>query len=139
MTGSLAWPPVVLFLVVFFWTPPHFWSLAIRYRDDYAAAAVPMLPVVASSYEVGRQIVIYTWLTVATSLLLWPVADTGWLYPVAAAVLGALFVVEAHALWRRARTTEDPVALKAMRLFHGSNAYLALLFLAVAIDPLITR
>jgi protoheme IX farnesyltransferase len=139
VTGELAWAPVVLFLVVFFWTPPHFWSLAIRYRDDYAAASVPMLPVVASSYEVGRQIVVYAWLTVLTSLLLWPVADTGWVYPAAAIVLGALFVGEAHALWRRARSTEDPVALKAMRLFHGSNAYLALLFLAVAIDPLITR
>ena len=79
VTGSLAWPPVVLFLVVFFWTPPHFWSLAIRYRDDYAAASVPMLPVVASSYTVGRQIVVYSWLTVATSLALWPVASTGWL------------------------------------------------------------
>ena len=139
VTGSLAWTPVVLFMVVFFWTPPHFWSLAIRYRDDYAAASVPMLPVVASSYEVGRQIVLYAWLTLATSLLLWPVADTGWLYPIAAGVLGVGFVVEAHALWRRSRSTEDPVALKAMRLFHGSNAYLALLFLAVAIDPLLTR
>ncbi len=139
VTGSLAWPPVILFLIVFFWTPPHFWSLAIRYRDDYAAADVPMLPVVASSYEVGRQIVIYTWLTVAISLTLWPIASTGWLYPVAAVVLGVGFVVEAHALWHRARTTEDPVALKAMRLFHGSNAYLALLFLAIAIDPLVTR
>ncbi len=139
VTGSLAWAPVVLFMVVFFWTPPHFWSLAIRYRADYAAASVPMLPVVASSYEVGRQIVIYAWLTVATSLALWPVADTGWVYPVAAGVLGVAFVAEAHALWRRSRTTEDPVTLKAMRLFHGSNAYLALLFLAVAIDPLLTR
>jgi protoheme IX farnesyltransferase len=139
VTGSLAWPPVVLFLVVFFWTPPHFWSLAIRYRDDYAAASVPMLPVVASSYTVGRQIVVYSWLTVATSLALWPVASTGWLYPLVAAVLGGGLLVEAHALWRRSRTCDDPVGLKAMRLFHASNAYLALLFLAVAIDPLLTR
>ena len=134
VTGSLAWPPVVLFLVVFFWTPPHFWSLAIRYRDDYAVAAVPMLPVVASSYEVGRQIVVYTWLTVATSLVLWPVASTGWLYPAVAALAGAAILAEAHGLWRRSRWSEDPVALGAMRLFHGSNAYLALLFLAVALD-----
>jgi heme o synthase len=139
VTGSLAWPPVVLFLVVFFWTPPHFWSLAIRYRDDYAAAAVPMLPVVAPAAVVGRQIVVYSWLTVATSLLLWPVADTGWVYPGAAVVLGCLFLVEAHRLDRRAQHTEDPVAMKAMRLFHWSNAYLALLFLAVALDPLLTR
>ncbi len=139
VTGSLAWPPVVLFLVVFFWTPPHFWSLAIRYRDDYAAASVPMLPVVASSYIVGRQIVVYSWLTVATSLALWPVASTGWLYPLVAAALGGGLLVEAHALWRRSRTCDDPVGLKAMRLFHASNAYLALLFLAVAIDPLLMR
>jgi protoheme IX farnesyltransferase len=139
VTGSLAWPPVVLFLVVFFWTPPHFWSLAIRYRDDYAAASVPMLPVVASSYTVGRQIVVYSWLTVATSLALWPVASTGWLYPLVAALLGGALLVEAHALWRRSRTSDDPVRLKAMRLFHASNAYLALLFLAVAIDPLLMR
>ena len=139
VTGSLAWPPVVLFLVVFFWTPPHFWSLAIRYRDDYAAASVPMLPVVASSYTVGRQIVVYSWLTVATSLALWPVASTGWLYPLVAAVLGGALLVEAHALWHRSCTSDDPVRLKAMRLFHASNAYLALLFLAVAIDPLLMR
>jgi protoheme IX farnesyltransferase len=139
VTGSLAWPPVVLFLVVFFWTPPHFWSLAIRYRDDYAAASVPMLPVVASSATVGRQIVVYSWLTVATSLVLWPVASTGWFYPAVAAALGAGLLAGAHGLWRRAQVTDDPVGLRPMRLFHGSNAYLALLFLAVAIDPLVTR
>ena len=77
VTGSLAWPPVVLFLVVFFWTPPHFWSLAIRYRDDYAAADVPMLPVRAGARAVARQIVAYAYLMVATSLVLWPVAGTG--------------------------------------------------------------
>ncbi len=139
VTGSLAWPPVVLFLVVFFWTPPHFWSLAIRYRSDYAAASVPMLPVVATSFEVGRQIVAYSWATVATSLLLWPVASTGWFYPVVAAALGGVLIVESYALLHRARTTEDAVELKPMRLFHFSNAYLALLFLAVAIDPLLMR
>jgi protoheme IX farnesyltransferase len=139
VTDSLAWPPVVLFLVVFWWTPPHFWSLAIRYRDDYAAASVPMLPVVAPARVVGRQIVVYAWLTVATSLVLWPIASTGWLYPVAATALGAGFLVESHRLNRRAQHTEDPVALKAMRLFHFSNAYLALLFLCVALDPLLIR
>ncbi|MDX6309853.1 MAG: heme o synthase [Nocardioidaceae bacterium] len=139
VTGSLAWPPVVLFLVVFFWTPPHFWSLAIRYRDDYAAADVPMLPVVAPARVVGRQIVIYSWLTVVTSLLLWPVASTGWLYPVVAALLGCAFLMEAYGLWRRSRGSDDAVALRPMRLFHWSNAYLALLFLAVALDPLLAR
>ena len=139
VTGSLGWAPVVLFLVVFFWTPPHFWSLAIRYRDDYAAAGVPMLPVVAPAVEVGRSIVRYSWATVATSLVLWPVADTGWLYPAAAALLGGALLVEAHSLARRASASDDPVMLRPMRLFHWSNAYLALLFLAVALDPLLTR
>lgn len=137
VTGSLAWPPVVLFLVVFFWTPPHFWSLAIRYRDDYAAARVPMLPVVAPLPTVARQIVGYAWLTVGITLLLWPVASTGWLYPVVAAALGAVFLIEAHRLWSRARHSPSPVAARPMRLFHLSNAYLALLFLAVAISPLV--
>ena len=81
VTDELAWPPVVLFLVVFFWTPPHFWSLAMRYREDYAAAGVPMLPSVTTSRDVARQIVAYSWLMVATSLALWPVAGTGWFYP----------------------------------------------------------
>jgi protoheme IX farnesyltransferase len=139
VTGSLAWPPVVAFLIVFFWTPPHFWSLAVRYRDDYAAASVPMLPSVAPAAVVGRQITAYAWATVAVSLLLWPVASTGWVYPAAAAGLGIAFIGEAHALWRRASSTEDPVALKPMRMFHLSNAYLALLFLAMALDPLLTR
>ena len=88
VTGSLSWVPVVLFMVVFFWTPPHTWALALRYREDYANVDVPMLPVVEPAAEVGRQIVIYSWVMVATSLLLWPVADTGLFYPVAAAVLG---------------------------------------------------
>ncbi|MFT4008585.1 MAG: heme o synthase [Nocardioidaceae bacterium] len=139
VTGSLAWAPVVLFLVVFFWTPPHFWALAIRYRDDYAAADVPMLPVVAPPLTVAKQIVAYTVATVATSLLLWPVASTGWFYPVVAAVLGAAFLGEAVALLRRARSCDNVVELRAMRLFHGSNMYLSLLFLAVALDPLFTR
>jgi heme o synthase len=137
VTGELAWAPVVLFAVVFFWTPPHFWALAIRYRDDYAAADVPMLPVVAPALTVARQIVAYAWATVATSLLLWPVAGTGLFYPVAAAVLGLAFLVEAYGLLTRARRGADGSALRAMRLFHGSNLYLALLFLSVAVDPLL--
>jgi heme o synthase len=137
VTGELAWAPVVLFAVVFFWTPPHFWSLAIRYRDDYAAAEVPMLPAVASLRSVALRIVGYAYVMVATSLLLWPVADMGWLYVAAAAVLGVAFIVEAHLLLRRARSSDDPVRLAPMRLFHGSNAYLALLFAAVALDTLV--
>ena len=137
VTDSLAWPPVILFLVVFFWTPPHTWALALRYREDYAEVDVPMLPVVAPAAEVGRQIVIYSWVMVATSLLLIPVAHTGWLYAAAAVVLGAAFLVEAHRLWHRARGTEELSAINPMRLFHWSNLYLTLLFVAVALDPLL--
>ena len=139
VTNSLAWAPVVLFLVVFFWTPPHFWALALRYREDYAAADVPMLPSVAPATEVGRQIIIYSWVTVATSLVLWPVASTGWLYPVTAVALGAVFLTEAHLLHRRTRQTDNVVEMRPMRLFHWSNMYLSLLFLSVALDPLLTR
>jgi protoheme IX farnesyltransferase len=139
VTGSLAWAPVVLFLVVFFWTPPHFWALALRYRDDYAAADVPMLPSVAPAREVGRQVVRYAWVTVAVSMLLWPVADTGWLYPSAALVLGAVFLTEAHLLQRRTTSAASVVEMRPMRLFHWSNMYLSLLFLAVALDPLLSR
>lgn len=139
VTGSLAWTPVVLFLVVFFWTPPHTWALALRYREDYANVDVPMLPVVKPAREVGRQIVVYSWVMVATSLTLWPVAETSLLYPVAATVLGAVFLVEAHRMWGRTKGTEDLSVIQPMRLFHHSNLYLSLLFVAVALDPLLKR
>jgi len=139
VTGELAWAPVVLFLVVFFWTPPHFWALALRYRDDYAAADVPMLPSVAPATVVGRQIVGYAWTTVLVSLVLWPVASTGWLYPVLAVLLGAVFLTEAHRLQRRTTRTADVVQMRPMRLFHWSNMYLSLLFLSVALSPLLSR
>jgi protoheme IX farnesyltransferase len=139
VTGSLAWEPVVLFLVVFFWTPPHTWALALRYRDDYAGVDVPMLPVVASAAEVGRQIVLYSVVMVAVSMLLWPVASTGWLYPLAAAVLGAMFITQAVLMWRRSIGTEELSRIRPMELFHSSNLYLSLLFVAVALDPLVTR
>src|SRR6476659_3292672 len=139
VTGELAWPPVVLFLVVFLWTPPHTWALAMRYREDYANVDVPMLPVVAPAQEVGRQIVLYSWAMVGMSLLLWPVAHTGWVYPVAATVLGGVFLVQAHRMWARTRGTEDLSVIAPMQLFHSSNLYLSLLFVAVALDPLLTR
>jgi protoheme IX farnesyltransferase len=139
VTGALSWVPIVLFAVVFFWTPPHTWALALRYREDYANVDVPMLPVVAPAREVGRQVVLYSWVMVAVSLALWPVAGTGIFYPVAAGVLGAFFLLEAHRLWGRARDTEDLTAIQPMRLFHASNLYLSLLFVAVALDPLLTR
>jgi len=137
VTNELAWAPIVLFAVVFFWTPPHTWALALRYREDYKQVDVPMLPVVRSARAVARQIVAYSWVMVATSLLLWPVADTGPLYPIAAAVLGGVFLVQAHQLERRARGTDDLAVIRPMHLFHSSNLYLSLLFVAVAIDPLL--
>jgi protoheme IX farnesyltransferase len=139
VTGELAWTPVVLFAVVFFWTPPHTWALALRYREDYANVDVPMLPVVVPAREVGRQVVVYSWVMVAVSLLLWPVAETGFVYPLAATVLGVGFLVEAHRMWARTRGTEDLSVIAPMRLFHSSNLYLSLLFVAVALDPLLTR
>ncbi|MGD9958742.1 heme o synthase [Nocardioides sp.] len=139
VTDALSWVPVILFAVVFFWTPPHTWALALRYREDYANVSVPMLPVVAPAREVGRQIVLYSWVMVATSLLLWPVASTGWFYPVAAGLLGAFFLLEAHRMHARAKGTEELSVINPMRLFHSSNLYLSLLFVAVALDPLLTR
>jgi protoheme IX farnesyltransferase len=134
ITDRLSWAPLVLFGVVFLWTPPHTWALAMRYREDYAAANVPMLPVVATERHTVRQIVLYTWATVACSLALWPVAHTGPLYPAAAALFGAAFLVEAHRLLARVRAGHTGVALKPMQLFHLSNTYLALLFVAAAVD-----
>ena len=137
VTGSVSWPAVVLFLVIFFWTPPHFWALAIRYRDDYARADVPMLPVVATPAVVASRIVAYSWAMVATSLLL-ALDGSGLLYTGSAIVLGAVFLREAHLLQRRVRDGDGSMASVApMRLFHWSISYLALLFLAVAVDQLV--
>lgn len=137
ITGSLAWEPFILFLVVFFWTPPHTWALALKYREDYANVDVPMLPVVAPAYVVAKRIVAYSWVMVGVSLLLWPVAGTGWFYPAVAVVLGAVFLREAHGLLKRARTSDHLADLSPMRLFHNSNLYLSLLFVTVAIEPLL--
>ncbi|GGF33606.1 protoheme IX farnesyltransferase [Marmoricola endophyticus] len=136
VTGSLSWAPVVLFGVVFLWTPPHTWALAMRYREDYARVDVPMLPVVRPARVVARQIVLYSYAMVLVSLLLWPVAGTGLLYPVAAVVLGAAFLVEAHLMLARSRHSDELTVVRPMRLFHWSNMYLSLLFVAVALDPL---
>lgn len=137
VTGSLAWTPLVLFGVVFFWTPPHTWALAMRYREDYASVDVPMLPVVATAVQTARQILFYSIVMVITSIALWPVGGTGWVYPLAAVALGVVFLREAFALLARANTGADGPALRPMRLFHFSNIYLALLFIAAAIDPLL--
>ena len=129
ITGSLALPAWVLFLVVFYWTPPHFWALAIRYRDDYEKAGVPMLPVVAGVEATTRKMLLYTGLMVAISLLLVPVAGMRWIYLGAAIALGAWFLWDT---WRVYRRPED-----AMRLFTTSTVYLAALFGAVMLDVLV--
>ncbi len=137
VTGSLAWPPVVFFAVLFCWQLPHFWALAMRFRADYARADVPMLPVVASALSVGRQSVAWTWLTVAVSLLLWPVAadhGIGPIYTVAAVGLGGWFAVEAHRLLGRIRRDVEP---RPMQLFHVSISYMALLSVAIVVDVLV--
>ena len=135
VTGSLSWAPVVLFLIVFFWTPPHYWPLSLRYRDDYAAAGIPMLPVTDTPHEVAKQIIIYSWVMVAITLALIPVASMSWLYSVIAIASGALFVYEAYAL--RSRVRKDLDELNPMRLFHWSITYLSLIFLAIGIDPFV--
>jgi heme o synthase len=134
VTGSLAWTPVVLFAVVFFWTPPHFWALALRFRTDYAAAGVPMLPVVASDRIVARQIQVYSWVMVAASLALWPVARLNLGYGVCALALGGVFLLEAHRLGSRVRAGSDPLP---MRLFHWSITYLSLLSMVIVLDVLV--
>ncbi len=137
VTGSLSWAPVVLFAVVFFWTPPHYWPLSMKFKDDYAAAHVPMLPVVERFVVVARQVVAYSWAMVAASLVLVPVAGMGWLYVAGAVVSGGLFVGEAHRLRRAAQAGAGPAVLRPMRLFHFSITYLTILFVAVALDPLL--
>lgn len=137
VTGSIAWPPIVLFLIVFFWTPPHTWALGLRYREDYASVDVPMLPVVREAPHVARQILAYSVLTVATSLALWPAAGTGWLYPAVALLAGALLIAESIGLLRRADVGLRDAQLRPMRLFHYSNTYLSVVFIAAAIDPLL--
>ena len=129
VTGTVGWPALVLFAIIFFWTPPHFWALAMRYRDDYAAAGIPMLPVVASPRRVSRQIVAYSWAMVACSALLIPA--TSWIYLAATVLGGAWFLIAAHRLDSAVKRDE---VVKSMRLFHLSNTYLTGLFVAVAVD-----
>jgi protoheme IX farnesyltransferase len=133
VTGSLSWTPVILFLIVFFWTPPHYWPLSLRYKDEYAAAGVPMLPVTNTPHTVAKQIIVYSWVMVATTLILIPVANMNWLYSAMATASGALFLYEAYAL--RSRVRKDSDEINPMRLFHWSITYLSLIFLALGIDP----
>lgn len=134
VTGDLGWPAWVFFLIIFLWTPAHYWPLSMRYRDDYAAAGVPMLGVVRGRATVGLQIILYTWATVVSSLLLLPVASMGWTYTIVALASGAYFIAEAHRLYGSAIRGREG---QPMRVFHGSITYLSLLSLAIAIDPLL--
>jgi protoheme IX farnesyltransferase len=136
VTGNVGLPAVLLFLLVFYWTPPHFWALSLRIRKDYAAAGVPMLPVVKGIPETTRQIGLYTMLMVAISIVLWAVARMGAIYLGAAIVLGAIFLWQAYGLWRRGASEEASTA-GAIRLYKFSISYLSLLFLAIAIDALV--
>ena len=138
VTDSLAWAPVVLFAVIFIWTPPHFWSLAVRYKEDYRAADVPMLPVVASMKRTTTEIVYYTVALVAVSFLLGPVAHLGWIYMVTAAVLGAGFLYLVTRLWGLAQS-DRATGRDAMKVFGYSITYLTVLFVAMAGDVLITN
>jgi len=131
VTGSLAWSPVILFVAMFLWTPPHFWALAIRYADDYRAADVPMLPAVAPLAEAARKMISYTVALVISTLVLIPVADLGWIYTVAAVVLGAGFIAATLAL------AKHPTPAGSMRVFAFSITYVTLLFGAMTADVLL--
>ncbi|RKN42525.1 heme o synthase [Streptomyces hoynatensis] len=138
VTGTVSWAAVILFLVMFFWTPPHYWPLSMRVKDDYERVGVPMLPVIAANAVVARRIVAYSWVMVGVSLLLWPLGYAGWFYTTAAAAAGGWWLWEAHALLGRARAGQRGARLKEMRLFHWSITYISLVFIAVAIDPFLS-
>lgn len=131
VTSSLSWTPVILFSVIFFWTPPHFWALAIRHADDYRAAGVPMLPVVATLQETVRSMVTYSVILVLTTIVLIPVAGMGWVYAITAIVIGAAFLIATFRLGR------DPSEARSMRLFSFSISYVTVLFLAITLDVLL--
>jgi protoheme IX farnesyltransferase len=132
VTGDVGWPAVVLFGIVFFWTPPHFWALAMKFKDDYARAGVPMLPVIATQERVSRQILVYSWVMVAWTLLLVPA--TGWLYATFTILFGLWFLVTAHRLHSAVRRGAKS---NPMVLFHVSNTYLMLVFVALAVDSVL--
>ncbi|GAA2176129.1 heme o synthase [Arthrobacter parietis] len=136
VTGTVEWPAVVLFLVIFLWTPPHYWPLSMKYSDDYNAANVPMLGAIAGAGVVSVQVVLYAWATVICSLLLVPVGGAGWVYAVAAVLSGGWFILESHKLHASAQAG-TATGKTAMKVFHGSISYLTVLFLALAIDPFV--
>ena len=136
VTNTVQWPAVILFMIIFLWTPPHYWPLSMRYSDDYNAAKVPMLGAVAGSRIVSVQVVLYSWAMVVCSLLMVPLGNAGIVYTVVAVASGGWFLFEAHKLYRNAQHNE--VTDKgAMKVFHGSISYLTLLFVALAVDPFV--
>ena len=134
VTGTLSWVPLILFGIVFLWTPPHYWPLSMKYKDDYDDVDVPMLGVTRPAHQVGLQVILYAWATVACSLLLVPVAQMGIVYTASALVFGGWFIYESHRLYNRALRGTEP---RPMRVFHASITYLTLLFVAIALDPLL--
>ena len=134
VTGTLDWPALILFALVFLWTPPHYWPLSMKYKDDYEDVDVPMLGATRSPSQVGLHIILYAWATVACSLLLVPVAGMGIVYTVSALVFGGWFIYESHRLYNRAVHGTEA---RPMRVFHASITYLTLIFVAVAVDPLL--
>ena len=136
ITNNITWAPVLLFLVIFIWTPPHFWALAVRYRDDYAAANVPMLPVVTSLRRTTLEIMVYSVIMWALTILIGPSAGLGWIYAISATVLGFMFTFYAYRLYVDAHNDKADVK-EAMKLFHFSITYLTALFVAMAVDVLV--
>jgi len=134
VTGSLSWASLILFVLVFLWTPPHYWPLSMKYKNDYDEVDVPMLGATRNGAQVGLQVILYAWATVACSLLLIPVASMGLAYTVSALVFGGWFLYESHRLYNR---SVRGAQASPMRVFHASVTYLTLVFLAIAIDPLL--
>jgi protoheme IX farnesyltransferase len=139
VTNTVEWPAIILFLIIFLWTPPHYWPLSMKYAEDYSAARVPMLGAIANARTVSVQVVLYAWATVVCSLLLAPMGYAGIVYTVIAAVSGGWFIYESHVLYREARREHTPQDMnkKAMKVFHISITYLTLVFVALAIDPFV--
>jgi protoheme IX farnesyltransferase len=135
VTNSISMAPIVLFLIVFWWTPPHYWPLSMQYRKDYENAGIPMLPVVADRKKVASQIAIYSWIMVATTFVLPLVSDLSIVYLIGAVVLNAVFMREVYALKNRAQS--DDLEINPMKLFHWSITWLALLFFLIGLDPLL--
>lgn len=135
VTNSISLAPIVLFLIVFWWTPPHYWPLSMQYRKDYENAGIPMLPVVADRKKVASQIAIYSWIMVATTLVLPLVSELSIVYVLGAIILNLIFMREVYALRNHAKS-DDP-DINPMKLFHWSITWLALLFFLIGLDPLL--